>query len=586
MSGMTPWWVREPARLEREQDAMERFAAMQLTVEMTSCAWVGEVEVEGRVRRLRVEYGPGFPITPPRVWEVDEMGRKLDHRATRHIDRDDSVCLYTHDDGAHGWHRHYTAAHAVARFVEFAGLANRGGHLQIYTSTLPVIPGVATEGRVIVPASLAAAMRADDTGWVVVGSLRVAFCLGVRSEQVIWVHALTTPSGRTLLDASPAERMLLGGGWSLEACWLWLPAMPDVLRAPDADFDALVQWVAGQPRRKVGGDLASAACALVGWMDGDVPRLALYHRPIGVEGWLRAIRLQGRGLLHLPVHVLHADERLGARNQPVMSAGADEAWERVHLLMVGAGSLGSTVAVALAKAGARHFTLYDPEVLEPENVSRHVGGISALFRPKVEVVEDHIREHNPHARVACVREEAPDCSGAESAWVFREFLARPDTVLVVTTAESQSEALLNRLALEAGVPVVFGSVLGPAAHGRVFRVLPGQTPCLECVLMRQARDPEGCPRYEGGREVHRFDGDRYRRPAQAGVAIDVDRVALLVARMVLGTLSRLHPAIEYPDAGVDHLLCTQHGGWVFEDDGYGVRPVCIEREVACPACGV
>src|SRR5690606_1733286 len=70
-----------------------------------------------------------------------------------------------------------------------------------------------------------------------------------------------------------------------------------------------------------------------------------------------------------------------------------------HVVLVGAGSLGSQVAMQLARAGVGRLTLIDPDILNAENLGRHVLGIDDLGRYKVDAMRDRLasgrRSHSP-----------------------------------------------------------------------------------------------------------------------------------------------------------------------------------------------
>lgn len=67
--------------------------------------------------------------------------------------------------------------------------------------------------------------------------------------------------------------------------------------------------------------------------------------------------------------------------------------ERIHL--IGCGSVGSTLAELLARAGFTRITLYDFDKVEPHNIANQMFVESDINRPKVEAVADRIRAINP-----------------------------------------------------------------------------------------------------------------------------------------------------------------------------------------------
>src|SRR5207247_4678907 len=70
-----------------------------------------------------------------------------------------------------------------------------------------------------------------------------------------------------------------------------------------------------------------------------------------------------------------------------------------RVLVAGLGSGGSTVALELAKAGVRLFTLIDPDRIEESNLIRHECDDRYLGWNKAEAVADLIRHRNGEAEV-------------------------------------------------------------------------------------------------------------------------------------------------------------------------------------------
>lgn len=60
--------------------------------------------------------------------------------------------------------------------------------------------------------------------------------------------------------------------------------------------------------------------------------------------------------------------------------------------VVGAGGIGSPVALALAKMGCRNLTLYDPDVVEAHNLPNQFYRLRDVGRPKVEALAEVIEE--------------------------------------------------------------------------------------------------------------------------------------------------------------------------------------------------
>ena len=60
--------------------------------------------------------------------------------------------------------------------------------------------------------------------------------------------------------------------------------------------------------------------------------------------------------------------------------------------VIGVGGIGSPVALALAKMGCRHLTLYDPDIVEAHNLPNQFYRLADVGRPKVEALAGLLRE--------------------------------------------------------------------------------------------------------------------------------------------------------------------------------------------------
>ncbi|HET8730611.1 MAG TPA: tRNA threonylcarbamoyladenosine dehydratase [Moraxellaceae bacterium] len=78
-------------------------------------------------------------------------------------------------------------------------------------------------------------------------------------------------------------------------------------------------------------------------------------------------------------------------------------FERAHVVVVGAGGVGSWAIEALARTGIGHLTLIDMDVLVASNVNRQLPALDSTFgRGKIEVLAERAREINPRGRLTLV----------------------------------------------------------------------------------------------------------------------------------------------------------------------------------------
>jgi len=157
------------------------------------------------------------------------------------------------------------------------------------------------------------------------------------------------------------------------------------------------------------------------------------------------------------------------------------------------------------------------------------------------------------------------------------------TVVIMTCAAHIAERQLNAVAIERGTTVIHAAALGAAEHGRIFRVIPGETPCYECILAAQDADPANFPRFI--RDGVQGEQVPYLEPGLPGLGLDIVQIAMITARFALQTIARLESIdLGYPDESGDHLLWTNRGGWTF-DRPQQIMVQRIPRSTKCATCG-
>ena len=146
---------------------------------------------------------------------------------------------------------------------------------------------------------------------------------------------------------------------------------------------------------------------------------------------------------------------------------------RARAVVVGAGGLGGTVALLLARAGVGRLRLVDPDRVSLDNLHRQLlysEDDAAQGLPKAQAGARALRAANGEIEVEGLEEEL----GPENA---ARLLAGAQVALDCLD-RVRPRRVLNQACLELGIPWVHGGVVG--ARGQVAVVRPGLTPCFEC----------------------------------------------------------------------------------------------------------
>lgn len=222
-----------------------------------------------------------------------------------------------------------------------------------------------------------------------------------------------------------------------------------------------------------------------------------------------------------------------------------------HALIVGAGGLGSPVALYLAAAGVGHMTLADDDRVELSNLQRQIAhGEADIGRNKAESAAESARALNAGCRVEALprRLDGPALFDAACA----------ADVVIDCTDRFSSRYAINRACLDARTPLVSGAAIRFSGQLAVFDPRDAQSPCYACLY----------PPPADGEPV-----DDELRCAENGV------VAPLVG--LIGTFQALEALKLLSGAGTPHRGLSTFDGLSGE-----WRRFNVPRDPACPACAV
>ena len=146
-----------------------------------------------------------------------------------------------------------------------------------------------------------------------------------------------------------------------------------------------------------------------------------------------------------------------------------------HALIVGAGGLGSPVALYLASAGVGQITLVDDDTVDLTNLQRQIMHTEArVGQPKVASAVAAIGALNPGVRVRTVAQRADEAQ-------LTELAAAADIVLDCTDNFATRQAL-NRSCVATGRPLVSGAAIGFDGQISVYDPRRAASPCYACVF--------------------------------------------------------------------------------------------------------
>ena len=174
---------------------------------------------------------------------------------------------------------------------------------------------------------------------------------------------------------------------------------------------------------------------------------------------------------------------------PDVGLGGQRRLKGSRVLLVGAGGLGSPLALYLAAAGVGTLGLVDFDAVDLTNLQRQiVHGTKDVGRSKVASAKERITDVNPHVHVEPYETQLTSLNALE---IMRDY-----DVIVDGTDNFPTRYLTNDACVLLGKPNVYGSIFRFEGQASVFATADG--PCYRC-LFREPPPPGLVPSCaEGG----------------------------------------------------------------------------------------
>ncbi len=146
-----------------------------------------------------------------------------------------------------------------------------------------------------------------------------------------------------------------------------------------------------------------------------------------------------------------------------------------HALVIGAGGLGSPVALYLATAGVGTLTIVDDDTVDLTNLQRQiVHNVERIGQPKAASAAQTLHAINPGVTVHALRERA-------DAARLGELVAAADVVLDCSDNFATRQAV-NAACVAHRKPLVSGAAIGFDGQVSVYDTRAAANPCYACLF--------------------------------------------------------------------------------------------------------
>jgi molybdopterin-synthase adenylyltransferase len=153
------------------------------------------------------------------------------------------------------------------------------------------------------------------------------------------------------------------------------------------------------------------------------------------------------------------------------------------ILVIGAGGLGSPVAMYLAAAGIGHLIIADGDTVDLTNLQRQIiHSTDSIGQAKVQSAAQAIAQLNPDVKVTTINARLSDDDLLSQV--------RLANVVVDCTDNFVTRHDINRACVAAKVPLVCGAAIRFDGQLMVFNANLAESPCYHCVFAQSAEVTE------------------------------------------------------------------------------------------------
>lgn len=446
------WFLERMSRFNDELEAMDELQASQLWLrkfdwriekETSAVCIDADIQVGENLRPVTVTYPQIFPYAPPSITPRGTTERWSPHQ----YGAGGELCI---EHRADNWNSGVTAAKMLKSVYKL--LASEGG--------------IATGGKpLIVPSahqpSLGQLMRAAVWRFVATSSAidRLAKC---EEAAAAAFHVSSDTKSLAVLLVS------LSAPGEIE----WTdPGLPEGLMRYNSHTGFAITLSSGDARLKVlPAAIKEGAKA--------VRRLLVGEDATKFEGVETIVVSTGAAI---QAYRIYAEDDTVFEYGIILPAPAKRLRDSNALLatkkvgIIGAGSIGSKVAVSLTRAGARKFLLVDDDVLSPENMVRHELNWKSVGHDKVESLAECLKLLMPAVEVNVRTNNLGGQYSSKGLHSVLEALAACD-MIVDATGNADAFNYASGVAVDHAKPMAWARVFGGGYGGLIARSRPGIEP--------------------------------------------------------------------------------------------------------------
>ena len=205
-------------------------------------------------------------------------------------------------------------------------------------------------------------------------------------------------------------------------------------------------------------------------------------------------------------------------------------------VILGCGSVGSLVAMELARSGVGNFVLVDADTLEYHNLCRHQCGIEDVGDLKVNALKRKLLNINPNINIRIfggIIQNIPK-------EILDEMCVPKETIFVGCADNRTADVYSNRIAIYYDAAFLSIGFWERAYAGEIFYHIPGKgMPCYECAI----GDADGLSgRVEANHHVYSMQENLEGIKFEPGISVDINFITSIGIKLIIDILNSSNEA--------------------------------------------
>lgn len=212
------------------------------------------------------------------------------------------------------------------------------------------------------------------------------------------------------------------------------------------------------------------------------------------------------------------------------------------VIISGCGSVGSLVALELARAGVGKFLLVDYDLVSYHNICRHQCSITDVGKYKIDAIEERILQINPTAQIGksySIIEEVPEKT-------FLEFCSK-NSIIIGCADNREGDLYANFISKLYKIPFLSIGFWERAFAGEIFYTLPNGMPCYKCFYEEIGvviERPANRKYYTNEKHLEKLN-------FEPGISVDINFVTTIAIKLAIDILNIGNES--YIPKVIDHL---------------------------------